>query len=128
MKEIIITGASGMVGGIVLRECLDSPEIGKVVSLVRRASGISHAKLAEIMVDDFCDYSTHEEHFKGIDIAYFCIGVYTGAVPRDEFRKITVDYTKAFADTLKKNSPQASFCFLSGMVTYENKDIRKIKV
>jgi len=27
---------------------------------------------------------------------------------------ITVDYTKAFAEMLKKHNPQAVFCFLSG--------------
>ena len=37
-----------------------------------------------------------------------------GTVPREEFRKITVDYTIAFAKVLKQKSPDATFCFLSG--------------
>jgi hypothetical protein len=40
--------------------------------------------------------------------------VYTGQVPRDEFRKITVDVTAAFAKELKQQSPDTGFCFLSG--------------
>ena len=35
-------------------------------------------------------------------------------MPKDEFRKITVDYTVSFATALKKGSPNAVFCFLSG--------------
>ena len=44
----------------------------------------------------------------------FCLGVYTGAVPDAEFRKITVDYTIEFARVLRTSSPDAAFSFLSG--------------
>jgi len=40
-------------------------------------------------VEDFLDYSKIEMYFKNQDIAYYCIGVYTGSVSRDEFKKIT---------------------------------------
>lgn len=115
MKNVIITGASGMTGGLVLNHCLNHPEIGKITSLVRRSSGIQHEKLTEIVHADFTDFSAIQESLTGQDIAYYCIGVYTGAVPRDQFRTITVDYTIAFVDILKAKSPDAAFCFLSGM-------------
>ncbi|MDF1547759.1 MAG: NAD-dependent epimerase/dehydratase family protein [Bacteroidales bacterium] len=114
MKTAIITGASGMIGGLVLQECLNSDYIGKVISITRRPIGIKHDKLKEIIHHDFNNYSSIAAHFENIDIAYFCIGVYTGAVSRDEFRTITVDYTKAFAEMFKNKSPNATFCFLSG--------------
>jgi uncharacterized protein YbjT (DUF2867 family) len=44
----------------------------------------------------------------------FCLRVYTGAVPDEEFRKITVDYTVEFARVLRASSPGAAFSFLSG--------------
>ncbi len=114
MKKIIITGASGMVGGIILREALNSSKIEKVTSIVRNSSGQKHAKLQEIIHDDFNEYSKLVDHFKNIDAAYFCIGVYTGQVPDDKFKIITVDFAKAFGDTVKQNSPRAILCFLSG--------------
>jgi nucleoside-diphosphate-sugar epimerase len=114
MKNVIIAGATGMVGGLVLQECLHNPDIHKVTIIVRRSTGIANTKLMEVIHNDFTDYASIEEHFKNQDIAYYCIGVYTGTVSRDEFRKITVDYTKAFAEVLKKHSPGATFCFLSG--------------
>ncbi len=114
MKKVIITGATGMVGGIILRECLDSSDIETVISLSRKPTGISHPKLQEVIHADFLDYTGLESHFKEVDIAHFCIGVYTGQVPDAKFKEITVDVTAAFAEMLFSNSPQATFCFLSG--------------
>lgn len=114
MKKIIIAGASGMMGGIILREALNSPEVEKVISIVRKPSGQKHAKLEEIIHSDFNDYSKINHHFQNQDTAYFCIGVYTGAVPDDKFKMITVDFAKSFGDAVKQNSPQAILCFLSG--------------
>lgn len=114
MKKIIITGASGMVGGIIVREALNSSEIEKVTSIVRKPSGQKHAKLEEVVHGDFNDYTKKNSHFKDQDAAYFCIGVYTGAVEDDKFKMITVDFAKSFGDAIKQNSPQAILCFLSG--------------
>ncbi|HEX5169174.1 MAG TPA: hypothetical protein VFW11_08355, partial [Cyclobacteriaceae bacterium] len=71
-------------------------------------------KLKEIVLSDFTDYSAIASSLRNIDVAYFCVGVYTGAVPDAEFKKITVDYTLKFADAVKENSPNATLCFLSG--------------
>lgn len=114
MKNVIITGASGMIGGLILKSCLADPEIATVTVLVRSATGIESEKLREVVHEDFNNYSGIEGYFENQDIAYYCIGVYTGAVPADQFRMITVDYTRAFAETLKRHSPAATFCFLSG--------------
>ncbi len=113
-KRVIIVGATGMVGGIALRESLRHPEIAKVTVVGRRATGVKDTKLHEIVHDDYMDYSEIGEVFEAQDVALFCLGAYTGAVPDDEFRKITVDYTVAFAHALHERSPQAAFCFLSG--------------
>ncbi|PXY02619.1 hypothetical protein DF185_00560 [Marinifilum breve] len=114
MKNIIITGATGMTGGIILKQCLESKEIGKITSFVRKPSGVEHSKLNEVVISDFMDYSKHQDEFKDIDAVYFCIGVYTGAVSDEKFKEITVDYTNRFVDALKEHSPNAKFCFLSG--------------
>lgn len=114
MNNIIITGATGMIGGLALNYCLERDDVAKVTSIVRRKSGIAHPKLVEIVHDNFLDFSKIEKHFTKQDLCLFCIGVYTGAVPRDTFRVITVDYTRKFAETLKQQSPSARFCFLSG--------------
>ena len=112
--KVIITGGSGMVGNLVLTNCLNSDKITEVRSLVRKPTGQKHKKLTEIVITNFEDYSAQENLFKDISAAFFCLGVYTGQVPDDLFKKITVNYAVEFAKTLEKNSPRATLCLLSG--------------
>ena len=86
----------------------------EIVSISRKSTGITHPKLVEVIRDNFLDYNDIGDHFKSVDTAYYCLGVYTGAVPDATFKKITLDYTNAFADVLKDYSPKATFCLLSG--------------
>ena len=112
--KVIITGSTGMVGSQVLHYCLNSDRISEVRSLVRQPTGLTHDKLTEIVVRDFEDYSGHSDLFKEIDAAFFCLGVYTGQVSDEMFRKITVDYAVRFAEALERESPAATLCLLSG--------------
>jgi nucleoside-diphosphate-sugar epimerase len=114
MKNVIITGSNGMIGSLILNNCLQNQEVKSVTTIVRRKSGISNPKLIEIVHDDFLDFSKIKSIFQNQDVCYYCIGVYTGKVPREEFAKITIDFTKAFATTLRKNNDKTTFCFLSG--------------
>ena len=112
--RLVIVGATGMVGGFALRYALNHPSVGIVTVIGRRTLGISHPKLKELLHPDFIDCSALAQPLSGQDAAVFCLGVYTGAVPDEEFRKITVDYTVEFARVLRANSPGAAFSFLSG--------------
>lgn len=112
--KVIIAGSTGMVGNLVLTYCLNSDEVSEVRSLVRQPTGQTHQKLTEIVVRDFEDYSGHSDLFKEIDAAFFCLGVYTGQVSDEMFRKITVDYAVRFAEALERESPEATLCLLSG--------------
>jgi uncharacterized protein YbjT (DUF2867 family) len=112
--NVLIIGSTGMIGKLILNRCLESEEVSQVISLVRKASGQKHDKLTEVVVSNFEDYSEHAALFKNIQVSFFCLGVYTGAVPDDLFKKITVDYAVAFAKALEEHSPQARLCLLSG--------------
>jgi uncharacterized protein YbjT (DUF2867 family) len=114
MKRLVIVGASGMVGGYALRYALDHPAVERVTAIGRRTLGISNPKLHEVLHPDFSDCSALAEVLSGQDVAVFCLGTYTGAVPDAELRKITVDYAIEFARVLKRSSPNAAFSFLSG--------------
>lgn len=113
-KNVILTGATGMIGGLVLEHCLKSSDIATVTSLVRKKSGTTHDKLQEILVEDFLNLDAEAPYFQSVDIVYYCLGVYTGAVDRDMFRKITVDYPETLAKILIKGNPALTFCLLSG--------------
>jgi uncharacterized protein YbjT (DUF2867 family) len=111
---LVIVGATGMVGGYALRYALEDPDVGTVTTIGRRKLGISHPKLKEVLHQDFADCSALADALSGQDAAIFCLGAYTGAVSDAELRKVTVDYTIAFARVLHAASPAAAFSFLSG--------------
>lgn len=114
-KRILILGANGMTGELLLQQSLACNVIGEIITITRKPLAIRDPKLKNIIHQDFLDFSAVENAFEDIDICYFCLGVYTGAVPNEQFFKITVDYTKSVANLLKQKSPNVVFCFLSGM-------------
>jgi len=113
-NRLVIVGATGMVGGYALRYALDHPAVGVVTAIGRKPTGLTHPKLNEVLHQDFADCSALASALSGQDAAVFCLGVYTGAVPDAELRRITVDYTVEFARVLRASSPHATFAFLSG--------------
>ncbi|MEO8238880.1 MAG: NAD(P)H-binding protein [Flavobacterium sp.] len=113
--KVIITGSSGMIGGLVLEKCIQSDKIKEIVSLVRKPSALkSETKVKEVVIADFENYATQGALFQNVDMAFFCIGAYTGSTTDEQFEKITVNYAVAFAKELKRNSPNATLCMLSG--------------
>ena len=113
-KNVLITGATGMIGSLVLEHCLQSPKVAQVTSLIRRATGITHEKLNEVIIEDFLDLDENASYLELVDVVYYCLGVYTGAVDRDLFHKITVHYPETISKILHKKNPDLIFCLLSG--------------
>ena len=123
-KNVLITGATGMIGGLVLEHCLQSREVAQVTSLVRRATGTRHEKLNEVIIDDFLSLDENAPYLESVDVVYYCLGVYTGAVDRELFRMITVDYPDALAKALYRKSLDLTFCLLSGAGADRNEKSR----
>ena len=113
-KKVVIVGSTGMVGGIVLQLCLQHQDVIEVTALVRKSTNIQHEKYKEIVVSDFLNYDMYTHLFNNTSIVYYCLGVYTGSVPSDEFRKINVDYPYQLAISIHSLAPNATFCLLSG--------------
>ena len=112
--KVIIAGRSGMIGSLVLVNCLKSDRIKEIRSLVRKPRKINpQSKVKEIVIADFEDYATQRSLFKNVDAAFFCIGAYSSNITAEQFKKITVNYAVAFAKELKRNSPNATLCMLS---------------
>jgi nucleoside-diphosphate-sugar epimerase len=114
MKNVIIAGSSGMIGNQILQLCIEHEEVGIITLINRRPSGIKHPKIKEVIHTDFTNLDVIASAFAHQDVCYYCVGVYTGAVPTDEFNKITIDYTSVFGKMLQAHSPAATVCFLSG--------------
>jgi uncharacterized protein YbjT (DUF2867 family) len=108
-KTALITGATGMVGSKALRALLESEQIGQVISISRKKTGVENEKLKEIIHADFLDFSNLKKDLQGIDICVYCLAVYQNQVTIDKYEEITCDYQRAFTDILGKTSPEASF-------------------
>ena len=117
--KVILFGASGMIGKGVLLECLEHPNVSKILAIGRRSCGVEHPKLNEIIHTDFLDYSTIEEKLSGFNACFFCLGVPSSGMTEQDYHLITHDYTVKAADVLSAKNPDMTFCFVSGAGTDE---------
>jgi uncharacterized protein YbjT (DUF2867 family) len=115
--KIILFGATGMVGQGCLRECLIDPGVASVLSIGRGPTGQQHAKLREIVHDNFTDFSAIETELAGYDACFFCLGVSSVGMDAERYRHLTYDITMAAATTLARLNPQMVFTYVTGRST-----------
>jgi nucleoside-diphosphate-sugar epimerase len=115
--KVIITGATGMVGEGVLLECLNDPQVEQVLVVNRRPIGRSHIKLREIVHADFFNLPPIEQQLKGYDACFFCLGVSSVGMSKEEYKRITYDLTMNVATLLAKLNPEMTFCYVTGAGT-----------
>ena len=115
--QVIITGATGMVGKGVLLECLDHPDVKEVLSISRRSLEINHPKLKELLHSDFSEFESVSKHLIGYDACYACMGVTSAGMNEAQYTKLTYDFTMALAKTLYNLNPEMTFTYVSGAGT-----------
>jgi uncharacterized protein YbjT (DUF2867 family) len=115
--KVILFGATGMVGQGCLRECLLDADVESVLAVGRSPTGQRHAKLREILHDNFLDYSAIEAQLAGYDACFFCLGVSSVGMSEERYRHLTYDITLAAATTLSKLSPSMVFVYVTGRGT-----------
>lgn len=111
MASVLIMGSTGMVGSEVLDDCLKNPKIERITVVNRKNSGINDRKVKEVIHSDFLDFSKIKKEIRNHDVCFYCVGVYQGDVPKDEFITITHDYLIALAKAME--SSKTTFCLLS---------------
>ena len=115
--KAIITGATGMVGEGVLIECLNHPDVERIVVVNRKPGGVSHAKLREIIHADFFDLAPIADQLMGFNACFFCLGVSSVGMSKEEYTHITYDLTLNAAQLLAKSNPEMTFCYVTGAGT-----------
>jgi uncharacterized protein YbjT (DUF2867 family) len=115
--NIILTGATGMIGEGVLLECLNNPNVENVLMVNRKHFDFSHPKLQELLVPDFMDLSAVEDKLQGYNACLFCAGISSAGLNEEQYTHITYDITIHFAETLVKLNPGMVFNFISGSHT-----------
>ncbi|MES2933856.1 MAG: NAD(P)H-binding protein [Pseudomonadota bacterium] len=113
--NVLLFGATGMVGQGVLRECLASVQVDSVVTIGRTPTGQSHAKLRELAHQDMWDYTQIESALSNFDACFFCLGGTASGMSEAEYSRCTYDLTVAAATVLARRNPQMTFVYVSGV-------------
>jgi len=103
-----------MVGQGVLNEALADPAVEAVLTVGRRATGVSDPRLREIVRADLFDLEPLAAELTGHDACLFCLGVSSVGMSEPEYRRLTHDLTLSAARTLLRVNPSMTFCFVSG--------------
>lgn len=112
--KVVLFGATGMIGQGVLRASLAAPDVEKVLAVVRRPTGVEHAKLEELIHGDFSDFSAAEHALTGFDACFFCLGTSAAGMKEADYRRVTYDFTLAAATVLARANPEMTFIYVSG--------------
>lgn len=115
--NVLILGASGMVGQGVLRECLLDAGVARVVTLGRTPTRQSHPKLHEIVHGDLFDLSAVEAQLEGLDACFYSLGASAAGLSEAEYARINYDMTLAVASTLARLNRGMTFVYVSGTGT-----------
>jgi len=115
--NVIIFGATGMVGQGVLRECLLDRGVERVLAIGRNAAGQRHEKLREILHRDLLDLSAIESELSGYDACFFCLGISAAGLNEEQYSHITYDITMSAAEALARLNPGMTFVYVSGAGT-----------
>src|SRR5437868_7814509 len=112
--NVLLFGATGMVGDGVLHECLADPRVTSVLAIGRSPLSISHPKLRQKQRTDFFSYADLTSDLATIDACFFCLGVSSVGMTEADYYRQTSDLTLAAARALAAARPGATFCYVSG--------------
>lgn len=115
--NVIVFGATGMIGGGVLTECLEDARVQSVLAIGRSSCGVRHPKLRELILSDLFDYSDATADLRGYDACFFCLGVSAAGMTEVAYRRVTHDLTIAAATALAELNPHLTLCYFSGQGT-----------
>src|SRR5204862_8046091 len=100
----MLLGATGNVGGHILRLLVQSPRCTKVLVVTRRfVAALADPKVQQVVVNMDNLEAELAPHANGVDIALAAFGVGKGSakMPDEEVRKIEIAYPAAFASAAK---------------------------
>ncbi len=112
--NILVTGATGLVGAEVIRQAIADKDITGITALARRPLAIDHPKLVTVPHKDFINYSGIGPVLSRQDACLWCLGISQSQVSKQEYEVITYNYTIAAAKAMVQANPAITFMFLSG--------------
>lgn len=117
MKNVLITGSTGMVGRSVLLECMESDKVDKITIINRGPIGFEHPKIKEILLNDFSQIETIRPDLDNFDACFHCMGVSALGMSKENYTHITYTLTKKLTDLMFELNPNMVFNYVSGIGT-----------
>ena len=111
--NVIITGATDMVGEGVVHECINDPKIASITLLSRHSTGVVHPKVKEVLLADLFAFTGNEPALTHLDACFYCLGVTSIGKSEEEYIRLTYDLTLKIAKPLLKLNPGITFCYVS---------------
>ncbi len=112
MKTIVITGATGFVGGALARHYLANG--WQVVGLKRPSSKLPTDLEIQWVDGDVIDPASLENTFVGADVVIHAAGMLGEAgIPESTYHNLHVDGTKNVLEAIQKQAPQARVLYVS---------------
>jgi uncharacterized protein YbjT (DUF2867 family) len=115
--NVLVFGATGMIGQGVVRECLRDPAVKSVVCVGRSGSGQTNPKVRDVVTPDLATLAPVERQLAGADACFFSLGVTALGLTEAQYTAITYDLTLAIAKTLARINPAITFIYVSGQST-----------
>ena len=121
--NVLLFGATGMVGQGVLRECLRDPGVERVFAVGRTLAHFpdwisgAGAKFAQVVIPDLRDLYPIETELSGFEACFFCLGVSSLGLSELAYTRVTYDVTLSVARTLAELNPNMTFVYVSGAGT-----------
>ena len=98
-----------MIGEGVLHRCLAHPQVSEILLLNRKSYGLSHPKIKEVILPSFWDLNAVKAQLAGYDACFFCAGISSLGISKEEYEKITHDMTLHVGKTLADLNPNMTF-------------------
>jgi uncharacterized protein YbjT (DUF2867 family) len=115
--NIVLFGATGMIGAGVVLECLADPRVTSVLVVTRSPTGRAHPKLREVLHADFLNYEALRADFATCDACFYCLGISSIGMDEAAYTRVTYDMPLAAARVMVAANPQMTFCYVSGVGT-----------
>ncbi|HBU85877.1 MAG TPA: oxidoreductase [Paenibacillus sp.] len=102
-RHALVIGATGLVGGLLVRSLLQNPAYGRICVLVRRPLEWKHPKLEQHVVD-WERLEVQKDLFRDVDDLYCCLGTtIKKAGSQENFRQVDLHYPVKAAKLAKEH-------------------------
>jgi len=112
--DVLITGATGMVGKSVLLECVRDNRVKNIYLVNRVPVNIKSPKIIEFIVDDFLKVGDLKKKIKNCDACFHCMGITSFGQNSNYYYKVTYEMTKSLADLVYDINPNSIMTYVSG--------------